>query len=1121
MRRPSASTFLQLILVAVLFPVLSLETSAGQSQNLIPSANSFQATEDAMSIYGQPEALPSEIAFHTCDAYGCRIYIVNQAGMIQQTIAEPGEITGGVYGGVAWSPDGSQIAYTTSQADFLVYAVNADGSNARQVTSQWGGMPDWSPDGSQIVFTGIFALYIHDLDQQIERQITFDSIQPSSPRWSPDGNQIAYCDVGDSGSMAIFVIDPDGSGLRQITYNLDYACFPSWSPDGSQIYFLSKQGDSKFISAISADGSDLRQLAQLSTDTWSTDVSPDESQLLFTVFDGSRSTLEVLNLATDQVRSLAITCPDVCTPRWRPTGASRAADPTLTTLDETTATVSADGQAFAALSNGASVSVDAGIAAGDTITLKHVEDSAQSLPPPADVAISDVYQIEAPTWNSALDAVVTLPISDFDPNLADSYQLAYFDEANHQWIALPSSVDVISGTVSTTMQHFSLVGVWKWLTQQLNVSVATDPSLYQVSYNSGNRGATVQLGDLGIKVFTDDPGSAYVDVDVTMGFESVDSQAFATMLTYINNYCQTARASITDFEWMQGFGDLTNVGSQAASAGAQASLEAICGGKFAPSHPSSVTLLGAVYHGQHLPVGELDGVIHLNNYGLPTLLNNLWLYVQVTDDAQHTVERTVEIPVLSENLPAPPSLLSPAQYQYEICPPRPQFTWNASLVSDYTPIDHMVVRVVRGVDVWGDTSVSEQRFDNDGNGFHTTMTWTPNRPLAAGEYSWGVAEVLAEFKNLNLRDPQVVKATNNYRFRVDPNLSGNQCVPVERTSPPATNTPRPTDTPTMPSATNTPTDTPTPPATELVIAACTVREDGFTNGTLRVGPGTNRAVIGTLPLYTDVAVTGRARIGGELWWRLNKQQAAPQSAASEIWVANSDARTSGNCDVIGEVATPAIIPIAQPTTTPIPAPIQSDSGLPPDVQISFRADQTTLNTGECTYVRWDVEGINSVYYQGLGAVGHSESRECPPSTTTYTLSVILTNGSRILRQLTIIVNGSPSGGSGGCVLTSNNACYTIEARAPLNVNQRVSGIHVTFTRSGTGELIFSGVTNANGSVGPFPIPLRPVYYDFVLTGYPDGSSCTGTYNSIQSSLNYFMWLQPSYAGGQSQCNAGN
>lgn len=78
--------------------------------------------------------------------------------------------------------------------------------------------------------------------------------------------------------------------------------------------------------------------------------------------------------------------------------------------------------------------------------------------------------------------------------------------------------------------------------------------------------------------------------------------------------------------------------------------------------------------------------------------------------------------------------------------------------------------------------------------------------------------------------------------------------------------------------------------------------------------------------------------------------------------------------------------------------------------IDFRADQTSLSPGQCTYLRWDVENVRAVYLDGAGQIGHSARQVCPNSTTTYTLSIQTHTGSET-RTVTITVGGSNGGGT--------------------------------------------------------------------------------------------------------------
>ena len=55
--------------------------------------------------------------------------------------------------GPVWSPDGRRIAYSSDENGMpQLFVMDADGSNARQLSDIWGEYPTWSPDGSRIAF---------------------------------------------------------------------------------------------------------------------------------------------------------------------------------------------------------------------------------------------------------------------------------------------------------------------------------------------------------------------------------------------------------------------------------------------------------------------------------------------------------------------------------------------------------------------------------------------------------------------------------------------------------------------------------------------------------------------------------------------------------------------------------------------------------------------------------------------------------------------------------------------------------------------------------------------------------------------------------------------------------
>lgn len=184
-----------------------------------------------------------------------------------------------------WSPDGSQIAFTSSRdGDTDIYIINADGSNLYNVTADPSPLltamlymikkskddwSSWSPDGGKIAFSSAqdnimmqtveMNIYSSDVDGYNVINLTDTLEVDGVPRWSPNGNQLVFVSDRDQGTN-IFVMDSDGSNVVQLT---DKECdndFPSWSPDGNLIAFESNCNGNYDIYSIKIDGSETEQL---------------------------------------------------------------------------------------------------------------------------------------------------------------------------------------------------------------------------------------------------------------------------------------------------------------------------------------------------------------------------------------------------------------------------------------------------------------------------------------------------------------------------------------------------------------------------------------------------------------------------------------------------------------------------------------------------------------------------------------------------------------------------------------------------------------------------------------------------------------------------------------------
>ncbi|WP_327418616.1 protein kinase domain-containing protein [Streptomyces sp. NBC_01233] len=169
-----------------------------------------------------------------------------------------------------WSPDRRSFAFTRSTPEgAAVWTANADGSNARRITSIAGGRVSWSPDGSRLAVLrkkdGVQQLFVVGVADGAARQLTSGGGQVEDPAWSPDGKSIAVCLQTGPENWQIHLVDPAAPNRapQQVTRLPHPALDPVWSPDGTTFaytagaYGTGTQGD---IRLVDADGSDDREL---------------------------------------------------------------------------------------------------------------------------------------------------------------------------------------------------------------------------------------------------------------------------------------------------------------------------------------------------------------------------------------------------------------------------------------------------------------------------------------------------------------------------------------------------------------------------------------------------------------------------------------------------------------------------------------------------------------------------------------------------------------------------------------------------------------------------------------------------------------------------------------------
>jgi len=169
--------------------------------------------------------------------------------------------------GPAFSPDGSQIAFFEADDDGGIFVAGATGESTRRI-SDVGFHPAWSPDGTNLAYTteqihdpylrkGLSQLWVVSASGGTPRKVS--DIDAAQPSWSPSGQRLVFWS-NTSGQRDLFTVAAAGGEAVAIFEDAHVDFAPVWGGDGDRIIFTSDRGGSMNLWEVPVDPSTGRAI---------------------------------------------------------------------------------------------------------------------------------------------------------------------------------------------------------------------------------------------------------------------------------------------------------------------------------------------------------------------------------------------------------------------------------------------------------------------------------------------------------------------------------------------------------------------------------------------------------------------------------------------------------------------------------------------------------------------------------------------------------------------------------------------------------------------------------------------------------------------------------------------
>ncbi len=213
---------------------------------------------------------------------------------VQKTLGIPGYFAG-------------QLAFVADRSGQReIWTSDIFFQSARQLTSHRSKSlnPHWSPDGSQILYTSYYRTGFPDIlliDVASKRSMPFADYKGTNTGgvFSPDGRKVAMI-LSATGNPELYVAPASGKKPQRLSTTKGVESSPAWSPDSQKIVYTSDERGGPQLFIIPATGGKPRYLnTRLSRYIDEPDWNPlDSDKILFTAAAGGGYQIGVLELST-------------------------------------------------------------------------------------------------------------------------------------------------------------------------------------------------------------------------------------------------------------------------------------------------------------------------------------------------------------------------------------------------------------------------------------------------------------------------------------------------------------------------------------------------------------------------------------------------------------------------------------------------------------------------------------------------------------------------------------------------------------------------------------------------------------------------------------------------------